>query len=50
MTIDIFLVRLYFVFLGSQQINTCSQFTIETLGKGVKYCSKLTIKAPEPHH
>ena len=29
---------------------TCSKSTIETVEKGVKICSKLTIKTPEQRH
>ena len=29
---------------------TCSKSTIKTLGKGLKYVLKLTIKTPERRH
>ena len=31
----------------NRQIITCSELTVETLEKGVKYVQKLTMKTPE---
>ena len=46
------MVRVIWMFLDiiTQIMFTCSKSTIETLERGVKICSKLTIKAPERLH
>ena len=36
--------------MSSQLKLTCSKSTIETIEKGVKICSELTIKIPERRH